>query len=29
MSRRSLLADKRLIGLILVSHGEVDTRVEP
>jgi hypothetical protein len=29
MARRSLLADKRLIGLILVSHGEVDTRVEP
>jgi hypothetical protein len=28
-ARRSLLAEKRLMGLILVSHGEVDTKVEP
>lgn len=27
-ARRSLVAEKRPIGLILVSHGEVDTRVE-
>jgi hypothetical protein len=26
-ARRSLVADKRPIGLILVSHGEVDTKV--
>jgi hypothetical protein len=26
-ARRSLLADKRPIGLVLVSHGELDTKV--
>jgi hypothetical protein len=26
-ARRSLVADQRPIGLILVSHGEVDTKV--
>ena len=27
-ARRSLLAEKRLMGLILVSHGEIDTKVK-
>ena len=26
-ARRSLVAEKRPIGLLLVSHGEMDTKV--